>query len=646
MLLSREKEIVRILLENQKPVKSSVLALQLNVSKRTITSSVQKLKSELPKYGSNIISRPSVGIWLECETKKSRDYLVKIVKNQNIDDEQYRKNAIAIDLLESDAFQSIETIAHHHYYSSSAIYRDLNDMEDFFVKYNLILIRKAKVGIKLVGSEKDKRIAKAELIKMDSNQLHRFDALDGLDHYFEKEKLEKILKVINSVQASHDVSMCNLSLKGLVIHIAITLNRITNNQVVELSPEDLSYLSQQKEWEIAEELVKELKRSFNVDMSESENGYVTIHLMGANLFQQKLIASASDENVLRKLDEELYVFLERALAELQNRVDLYVDFDDLFINTLFLHLKPMINRLQHNITLFNPFVSNIKQSHPLIFEIAVDFSNKLSMAYDVEFNDDEIGYIALHFGAAFERSASQTQQIKAVLVCASGLGTSQFLKARIHNEFPRINVVAVIASMDIKNMDPKIDYDVMISTVPVEKNDRKTVYISPMLLADDIKKIKRFELAAKQGSSLHSESLLEFMSPEISIFQGHAETPAEAITDLSVLLYEHGYVDGAFAESVIMRERLSSTAVGNLIAIPHAFRGHVLKQGIGILVNRKAIDWDGTKVQIIFMLSTDIESSDRFMNVFTEINALMHNIDVVENILKTSDFKQLVKILK
>ena len=44
-----------------------------------------------------------------------------------------------------------------------------------------------------------------------------------------------------------------------------------------------------------------------------------------------------------------------------------------------------------------------------------------------------------------------------------------------------------------------------------------------------------------------------------------------------------GYVDEGFIDSVFERENLSETALGNLIAIPNAFEGHIKKQGIGIM---------------------------------------------------------------
>lgn len=78
-----------------------------------------------------------------------------------------------------------------------------------------------------------------------------------------------------------------------------------------------------------------------------------------------------------------------------------------------------------------------------------------------------------------------------------------------------------------------------------------------------------------------------------------------------------------FCDSIILREKTSSTAFGN-IAIPHVIHVDALKSGIGIMVSEKGIYWDDQIVHIVFLIAIHYDDNRVFSLVYeAEVKPLL-----------------------
>lgn len=649
MFLSREKNIIKILLESNQPIRTADLAIKLDVSKKTISNSIQQLKPVLQQYNAKIMTKPSVGTWIERANHDENDRAYRNLEHliyqsdEDFDEnaKQHRRLTIAKSLLEKNQFQSIESIAESNFYSNSTVYRELDELYPFFEKYGLQLIRKPNAGVKLEGSEKNIRIAEAEVIKMASKKSENYEAMNDLEKYFSKELIQKLQTAIEEMEKKNALCLPYLSRKGLIIHLGITLNRVHQQQDITLDHNDLEHLAKQREWVFANDLIKELEKQLDVCLNEKECGYITIHLMGASLFSENIVSSEQMKEI-GELDPKFYQEVLEIVDEISVKFTIPFNEDKLFINSFFLHLKPMLNRLKHGITLYNPFIEDIKRKHYLIFEISTEISKYLKKKYDLSFNENEIAYIAMHVGSAIERISKRSKKSKVILVCASGIGTSQFLKARLMNHFPEFEVVKVLSSvsLDLNHLDREYDYDYLLTTVPLHSENEKVIFISPLLIQEDIDHLKEIRRTKK-----NKRTFISLLDAKISMFAADIEDYEDAIEQLGKKMCEEGYVDEGYIHSAKERESISSTAVGNLIAIPHAYQGHIIKQGIGMLIAKKPFFWKEAKVQLVFLLGIDSRSSEQFTDIFTEIAELVDTIYVLEKVLKAKNFKECIEIL-
>ncbi|GAK14325.1 PTS sugar transporter subunit IIA [Geomicrobium sp. JCM 19039] len=81
-----------------------------------------------------------------------------------------------------------------------------------------------------------------------------------------------------------------------------------------------------------------------------------------------------------------------------------------------------------------------------------------------------------------------------------------------------------------------------------------------------------------------------------------AATREEAITGAGDVLVREGYVTESYIEKMHAREEITSTYMGNLLAIPHGTedsRDEVQQSGLSVLLLKDPIDWDGNKAQLV-----------------------------------------------
>ena len=109
-------------------------------------------------------------------------------------------------------------------------------------------------------------------------------------------------------------------------------------------------------------------------------------------------------------------------------------------------------------------------------------------------------------------------------------------------------------------------------------------------------------------------------------------------------LFENGYVDSNYKDSVFARENTSSTAFENY-AIPHSFETNALNSGVCVVICNKGINWNAQLVNIVLMIAMNSSDSISFYSLYEAILNLLNN-DTINNklqMVKTFDeFKAII----
>ena len=140
---------------------------------------------------------------------------------------------------------------------------------------------------------------------------------------------------------------------------------------------------------------------------------------------------------------------------------------------------------------------------------------------------------------------------------------------------------------------------------------------------------------------------LLILSPENILMDQEIHTKEEAIRLTGKLLVDLGYVQQTYIEKMLEREELTSTYIGNLVAIPHGTdegKREILKSGIVIIQIPNGVDFgDGNIVKLIFGIAG---KDDEHLDILSNIAIVVSDISNVHKIVDASSAEEVLDFFK
>lgn len=174
------------------------------------------------------------------------------------------------------------------------------------------------------------------------------------------------------------------------------------------------------------------------------------------------------------------------IKEIEEKFQFPFSQDKNLAENLLLHINMAMERIQSGITVANPMLEDIYQSNPKLYEIVKQcFRNVFQ---PVKIPEDEIGYIVIYFIASMDSLSKHS--ISVLVVCSTGIGSSKMLRSRLEREFSEIDVKKIISLHKLHDEDLR-QYDLIISTVPIDMDENKYLCVSPLLNAEEKENVKK-----------------------------------------------------------------------------------------------------------------------------------------------------------
>ncbi|WP_231846952.1 BglG family transcription antiterminator [Oceanobacillus iheyensis] len=494
-LSSRERHILKILLEAEKHMSVKEIADQLDVSVRTIHREIKKIEKVLGDYQLNLVKKTGTGISIQgsTENKKVFRQAMEELSSSELTEEE-RQVILLYTLLQFREPVKLFHLATELNVTIAMVSQDLNKLESQVKSFGLSLIRKKGYGVQIEGDEGRKRSVLSHLI---SRHIDPFQYVEKLKERIQEdvsksdtiserllglvdaEKLDKIEEQIQRMRNQLPYDLADSAYIGLVVHIALAMERLQKGDIIHFDDEYKEQIKDEQEYKIAAEVIGHLEEAFSLFIPEDEIGYITMHLMGAKLREnQNYLLEESSMDIAYKAKE--------LIRSVSNEMNIDVTHNNRFLNDLTTHLKPAVYRLKQQMNINNPMIDEIKKDYIELFEV-VDKAIQ-HVFPNLAFPDEEIGYIVLHFAATFLQTDSQSN-LKVLVICSSGIGTSKMLASKLKNTFPEISIANHQSLFDL-DKETLAGYDVIVSTVALEDIDRSYVLISPLLTDEEARKIK------------------------------------------------------------------------------------------------------------------------------------------------------------
>lgn len=468
----REKqmnEIIHLLMNEEGFITSEDIAAKLGVSSKTIYRLIKSINDDIENEPL-IISEKGRGYKLNYTSYNSWKR-----KAKELSPKRRRTKLMEKLLMESPNSSSFYDLMSEFYISEFVLIQDTHEIGKVIRKYGLRLVNKNS-SLSIMGEEDGIRKAILNCIQqysiIDIDELINSSNIDlnPRDASFIISQLEEIEATLNH-QISYPYNI------NIFLHLYIFIQRYSTEKD---DYKKIKY-TDEKIYKIAKNIIENISRYIDKPISNREIENLYQYLMSSR------IDSESGKKI--KFSNEVEEITNCYLELMEQLIEFDVSADSIFVD-LANHIKPMLKRLQNEINIKNGLLSQIQLVYMDIFEKVRIVSKMVSERFNIpDISDDENGFITLYFAKLMELNK---KKINTLIVCTTGIGTSELLRAKMENKFSDLNIVDVIAARDISDSFLiKHNIELIVSTIKLDlPDDYSFVLVSAMLTPDNQAKIR------------------------------------------------------------------------------------------------------------------------------------------------------------
>ena len=270
-----------------------------------------------------------------------------------------------------------------------------------------------------------------------------------------------------------------------------------------------------------------------------ERSFFTIYLLSAKIFKDKFYLLEEDKS--KEIKNAIILMTEE--FEKNACVNLYDK--EILLENLYLHLKTAYYRVKYGITFENPLTQIIKEKYAEIYKLTKKVIHHFVDITETMPSDDEISYVAIHFGAWLNSTETIQDSDKQILiVCHEGIGVSKILENQLNELLAGLNIAVKTKSIrDYEKME-KVNANLMISTIHLNAKNVPIYLVNSILSNEEKKKLISFIykfFSINNNGSNHTASLMNIIKKNAIITD-----EKRLIKDLN----EHLYVN-----SVVKKEK-------------------------------------------------------------------------------------------
>lgn len=510
LLSSRMIQCLGLLNDSQDYLTVNHLAEQLKISKRTLFRELKDIDPFLNPYGMVLTSKTGLGLKLEGEVENRfqfKRHLVEAGLELSNFSREDRQTVLLSELLKNQQLDKFIVYANQFGVSEATISHDIDALEPQLEHYQLRLVRRPGINLTLEGSEDAKRKAIRDFIynhleEQKFTALLNIQAPWDIESYFKNQGPDSILQILNKdvlwqvihVLKENDFFWVNRLAQnayvGLILHLTIAIERMFNSDPIHMDESLLMKLQKDPMFEKAKDLSEYFEDEFNLVFPLEEVAYISMHLKGARLLNIEPSSEELDESDFSISDLQRVIY--QLITEFERVALVNLKQDDLLISGLITHLRPALTRVKYQMEIRNPLLKQIQDQYPSVYAQSLKAVKALNDQSFNQLNADEIGFIAMHFGAAIER-LNQSHEgliLNVAVLCASGIGISSLLASRLKRIFKDSVEVSARSHLDLKSLAQE-GIDLIVSTMELQGTPLPVIMVNPLLSDEDIFAIQK-----------------------------------------------------------------------------------------------------------------------------------------------------------
>ena len=625
----REKNIIKYLLQHDL-VHNKEIATATGLSSRTVSSYLDRIEAEIMPFNVQLVRKPRVGISLVGESSAKAKLLAALDEQTSLATREARERYLLIKLLLTNRAYTLNELADDLFVSRSTVEADFRNVRALLLRDGITIGTSADGLIVLADKAKRERILAKILHTYWGESLAVAQKESGasvpsiklpqyLQRFFPEAVTAAVMTGLSDFIDATNLRLTDYEIQSLAIHLIMTGSSRegrTHAESADILPE-------------TQQLLAAVSARLGYSFDAAQQARVNMHV-AAIVERERTVA-----DVPVSLDTaRTRVFLMDKLGDLHP--------DELLLHDLTTHVAAAITRLQQGITISNPYTTEIKRNLPVAFDYAVSLGSDIEQAYAVKLTEDELGFLSLHLEAFFERGSGQAR-IDAVVVCATGVGTSHLLAQRLEERYRgQLNITRVLDLAAL--VHAQLNESLIISTIPISGLQQPVIVVSPLLQSTDVKNIN-LQIARINGAS-HVQTILDYLRPELVSVNTTAKTREAVLQTMIATLVHHGILqnEAVLSTIAINREQWASTAL-NLVALPHLPTEYVNRSAICVQVFPQGLQWGEQRVLVVMFLALTQDATKYTRDMYAIINRIIDDSAFCQQLAASGDDHQVFQAL-
>jgi len=509
-LTTRQRDILRILLETSKPLGSAEIATMLNLSPRQVNYSLKGVKIWLAQQKSALKATPGVGVQLDCPPEQKRLLLDEIgakSKLQLVLAAGQRQQLLSLILLTSSEPLILTQIQQLAETSRATILKDLDEIEAWLGEWGITLLRKPNFGIQVEAPELTCQQALAALIwgetpfgesltSMTHNAGLVFSLKEDARLLPIVQRANQILAAWNTQRVTSQVAYAEEQLGGrfiddavlhLTLVLAILTARVQGGHHLEVQGNHLDWLLSQPVWPVATAISRRIGWPQNSEWHDADIAGIAMQLLAAARSEGWPGDADRDFSNTHLIDR-----LVQHTCQAYDQPELCEDrtLRDGLVN----HVIPACLRQRFHLwypsELTRPFLPT---EYELEYRVATQLAEIVKDQTGYDLPGYEVSNLAMLLRAAYIR-IRPCRFRRVIVVCPSGMATAQLLVARLEPRFPRLGNLKVVSLRQL-NTETVAGAELIVTTVPLPKTFTEkcsVIQVHPLLMPNDIDAITQF----------------------------------------------------------------------------------------------------------------------------------------------------------
>ncbi len=618
MLNKRQKCIIGMLNDLGSWITGKEIASFLNVTDRTIRSDIETIN----KYYDCLL----------IESNRRLGYHIDetLLSKQNIDTKEIipqNSHERCVWLIQELLFKSKEVnliqLQDRVFVSGYSIDNDLKKIRKMISDYPSLKLIRSKNHVRLEGEERDKRQLYKHMLSEETQG--NFMNLNSIANLWSNFDLLEVKDIFEEVCEKYDFHIRDEIFPMIMIHAGISIERIIHHNYMKTSHIDKK-LKDSKEYAIAFKFFRNVSRNMYIELVEDEVDLFALLLLGK-----------SREDFYQSTDENIDDLVNQVILKIKEFFDIDFSGDwDLKVG-LATHIQSLLERQRNHVEVANMYLKEIKRKYPLVLEMAVHAGEVITAYTGQSTNENELAFIALHLGAAYERvNAKERYRVIAIIPYNQMLSKPCVDKLNLRFE-DRMEVIQTLGFFEEREVQ-KYELDLIITTVPLKHHlSIPTIQISLFVNYEDESKVFQ-ALNLLDKNRYHDDFVLlikELIREDLFHVEDSFESSTQVIEYLCDELIDQGLASQAYKEDVLKRESISATSFLYGFAVPHSIEVSTKESCISTMILNKPVQWGDFEVKLIILLAIR-ETDNQLLKLF---------FDWLSNVVTDSNrFAQLLEV--